>query len=69
MAQHPRKVGAATNKKMQPLMKKRRRLGTVVLKEIRKYQKSTDLLIAKGPFQRIVKEIARSNAKDIRFSS
>ena len=31
--------------------------GTLALKEIRKYQKSTDLLIKKAPFIRLVKEI------------
>jgi histone H3 len=33
--------------------------GTVALREIRKYQKSTDLLIRKLPFQRLVREIAQ----------
>lgn len=32
----------------------RYRPGTVALREIRKYQKSTDLLIAKLPFSRVV---------------
>ena len=32
--------------------------GTVALKEIRRYQKSTELLIRKLPFQRLVQEIA-----------
>ncbi|ERN08187.1 hypothetical protein AMTR_s00018p00168390 [Amborella trichopoda] len=32
--------------------------GTVALREIRKYQKSTELLIRKLPFQRLVREIA-----------
>ena len=32
--------------------------GTVALKEIRRYQKSTELLIWKLPFQRLVREIA-----------
>jgi histone H3 len=32
--------------------------GTVALREIRKYQKSTDLLIRKLPFQRLVRNIA-----------
>ncbi len=31
--------------------------GTVALREIRRYQKSTDLLIRKLPFQRLVREI------------
>ena len=34
------------------------RPGTVALKEIRRYQKSTELLIRKLPFQRLVHEIA-----------
>ena len=36
----------------------RYRQGTVALKQIRQYQKSTDLLIRKLPFQRLVREIA-----------
>lgn len=32
--------------------------GTVALREIRKYQKSTEMLIRKLPFQRLVREIA-----------
>ena len=39
--------------------KRRYRPGTVALREIRKYQKSCDLLIPKAPFQRVVKEIAQ----------
>ncbi|KAF8663450.1 hypothetical protein AX16_001020 [Volvariella volvacea WC 439] len=43
----------------QPGQKKRRyRPGTVALREIRKYQRSTDLLIRKLPFSRVVREIA-----------
>ena len=36
----------------------RYRRGTVALKQIRQYQKSTELLIRKLPFQRLVREIA-----------
>ena len=43
--------------------------GTVALREIRKYQKSTDLLIRKLPFQRLVREIAMDFKEDIRFQS
>ena len=42
----------------------RYRPGTVALREIRKYQKSTDLLIRKLPFQRVVKEIAQNFKTD-----
>jgi len=34
------------------------RPGTVALREIRRYQKTTELLIRKLPFQRVVREIA-----------
>ena len=36
---------------------RRFRPGTVALREIRKYQKSTELLIRKIPFQRLVREV------------
>ena len=39
----------------------RYRLGTVALKQIRQYQKTTELLIRKLPFQRLVCEIARDS--------
>jgi histone H3 len=45
------------------------RPGTVALREIRKYQKSTDLLIRKLPFQRLVREIAQEFKTDLRFQS
>lgn len=45
----------------------RYRPGTVALREIRRYQKSTDLLIRKAPFQRLVREVAQDFAKDLRF--
>ncbi|KAJ0750818.1 putative transcription factor Hap3/NF-YB family [Helianthus annuus] len=38
----------------------RYRPGTVALREIRKYQKTTELLIRKAPFQRLVREIAQA---------
>ncbi|EPR79224.1 histone H3 [Spraguea lophii 42_110] len=43
------------------------RPGAIAVKEIRKYQKSTDLLIRKLPFQRLVRELANQNKRDIRF--
>lgn len=48
-------------------IKKRYRPGTLALKEIRRYQKSTELLIKKLPFQRLVREIAESFKRDLRF--
>jgi histone H3 len=52
------------------------RPGTVALREIRKYQKSTDLLIRKLPFQRLgnlrsysVRELAHEFKQELRFQS
>ena len=43
--------------------------GTVALREIRRFQKSTELLIRKLPFQRLVREIAQEFKSDLRFQS
>lgn len=45
----------------------RYRPGTVALREIRRYQKSTELLIRKLPFMRLVREIANDFKTDFRF--
>ena len=51
------------------------RPGTVALREIRRYQKSTKLLIRKVPFMRLVREVAREAClhfdyePDMRFQS
>ena len=47
----------------------RYRPGTVALREIRHYQKSTELLIRKLPFRRLVREIAQDFKTDLRFRS
>ena len=49
--------------------KRRYRPGTVALREIRRYQKTADLLIRKAPFQRLVREIAQEMKRDVRFQS
>jgi histone H3 len=41
--------------------------GTVALRDIRRYQKTGDLLIRKLPFQRLVREIAQDCKNDLRF--
>ncbi|CAD6936729.1 unnamed protein product [Tilletia controversa] len=43
--------------------------GTVALREIRRYQQSTELLIRKLLFQRLVKEISQDIKTDLRFQS
>lgn len=53
----------------QPRIKAPARRGTVALREIRKYQKSTDLLLRRGPFARLIREVAQqqSSEQDLRF--
>ncbi|XP_053296883.1 uncharacterized protein LOC128456652 [Pleuronectes platessa] len=43
------------------------RPSNVALKEIRRYQRSTELVIRKLPFQRLVREIAQDFKTDLRF--
>jgi len=49
--------------------KHRFRPGTVALREIRKFQKSTELLIRRLPFQRLVREVAQEKASELRFQT
>ena len=52
-------------------VKKRHRFrpGTVALREIRKYQKSTDLVLRKASFQRLVREVTQDIRSEVRFQS
>ena len=47
----------------------RYRPGTVALREIRRFQKSTELLIRRLPFQRLVREIAQDMKGRLNFAS
>ncbi|KAL4629606.1 proteasome subunit beta type-7-like [Arapaima gigas] len=50
--------------------RKKFRPGTRALMEIRKYQKSTDLLLRKGPFSRVVREVCQMFSKlDLRWQA
>lgn len=42
--------------------------GTVALRKIRQYQKSTDDLIPRAPFKRLVQEIGQDFKTDLRYS-
>jgi len=66
------KATADEGKKNTSSSKRRFRPGTRALMDIRKYQKSTDLLIPLSPFIRLVREIVASEiqlGKDFRFQS
>ena len=47
----------------------RYRPGTVALREIRKYQRSTELLLRRMPFVRLVREVAQEFKSELRFQS
>ena len=63
----PRKRGAA--QPAAPKKPHRYRPGTVALREIHRYQKSTELLIRRLPFQRLVQEIAQDFKGRLNFAS
>ena len=53
-----------------PRKKRRFRPGTKALREIRNFQKTTNLLIPRLPFSRLVREIAlNATTQDMRFKS
>jgi histone H3 len=69
----PRPACKSARKSMTPTggVKKphRYRPGTVALREIRRYQKSTELLIRRLPFQRLVREVLEQGRSDARISA
>lgn len=48
---------------------RRWRPGTVALREIRRYQRGTELLIQRAPFQRLVREVSGAQKEGLRFQS
>ena len=66
MGKAPRTQVNMGQKKRKP---QRYRPGTVALREIRRYQKSSELLIRRMPFQRLVREIAQTHNPYLQFQS
>ena len=66
--ERPVKIQTA-KKSTKPNKVYRHRPGTLALKEIRRYQKSTELLIKKLPFQRLVREISQKFHDQLRFQA
>lgn len=70
----PRALAVKAHRKAAPTLggvkkQHRYRPGTVALREIRKYQKTTELLIRKLPFQRLVREISQDLFSEHRWQS
>ncbi|KAF9076741.1 histone-fold-containing protein [Rhodocollybia butyracea] len=55
----PSNAAPASQEDVPPKKGRRYRPGTLALREVRKYQKSTELLLRKLPFSRLVREIAQ----------
>ena len=68
----PPKASASVHPPMAPHQEKKKRkyrAGTVALKEIRRYQRSTELLIRKLPFQRLARSIVQEYAPNYRIQT
>ena len=64
----PRTRGGLSQAPTQPVnrRKRRRKPGVAALREIRKYQTSTELLIKRNPFLRLLKEVTQKTEKNMR---
>jgi len=66
-ARKDQRSAAPVRSQQQQQKPRRYRPGTVALREIRKFQKSHDLLIRKAPFARLVREIMQDFKPDFRI--
>ena len=63
------RLGRKSIGRLTPIRRPHRfRVSTVALREIRKYQRSADLLIRKAPFHRVVREIGQDFSRSLRFT-
>lgn len=60
-AKQPKVPGAKRSRRFRP--------GTVALREIRRFQKTSNLLIRRAPFQRMVREVANVAKAGLRWQS
>tara|TARA_B110001450_G_C17448942_1_gene411186 strand:- start:421 stop:690 length:270 start_codon:yes stop_codon:yes gene_type:complete len=63
----PAKGGMKATDSQKEKKKIRFRPGTVSLREIKKYQKSTNLLLPRASFQRVVRSVCSEIDNDLRF--
>ena len=60
---------AKTKKLVAPPIARKFKPGTVAIRDIRRYQKGTEVLLRKLPFQRLVRELAQGQKDGIRFQA
>ena len=68
-SKHPRKYYGGSKSASKKPTPKHVNPGIKALQEIKFYQRSTELLLRKLPFQQLVREIARYSKSDLRFQS
>lgn len=67
-AKHAKKAPKAAGGASSGVKRQHRwRPGTVAVREIRQFQKSTNLLIQKAPFQRLVREVSGAQKEGLKF--
>ena len=64
-----KKVAKSAATKKAGAKKFRWRPGTVALRQIKKFQKSTNTLMRKAPFQRLVRELATGHKEGLRWAA
>ena len=69
VAKSEKAAAPAKSAKAPGARKFRWRPGTVALRQIRKYQTSTNLLMRKAPFQRLVRELATQQKQGLKWSA
>jgi histone H3 len=62
-------AGGVKNAEKKDAKPRRFKAGTVALREIKRYQKSNDLLLPRAPFMRLVKAITEETDHQLRFQS
>ena len=65
----PAKGGMKQTASQKDRKKPRFKPGTVALREIKRYQKSTALLLPRAPFQRLVRSVCGNIDNDLRFQA
>ena len=73
MMKKTKPAAGGMKKTSDPSQKERRKIrfrpGTVTLREIKRYQKTTGNLCPRAPFQRLVREISSEHMADCRFQA
>ena len=65
----PSEGGVKPPTEMKEARKRRMKPGSLAFREIKKYQRSTEMLLPRAPFQRLVRSLCESVDHELRFRS